>query len=67
LRKVEIRGFVIYDPDEVSHGSNGEGVCASIEHLLFNEDYPQEWSFESVSDVEINEEEADASREVSTQ
>lgn len=62
MRKVEIRGYVIYDPDEVTHGANGDGVCAGIEDFLFNEDYPQEWSFESVSDVEINVEEADESR-----
>ena len=59
MRKVEICGYVIYDPDEVPCGSNGDGVCGSIEDFLFNEDYPCEWSIESVSDVEINVEEAE--------
>lgn len=57
IRKVEIRGYVIYDPDEVNHGENGAGVCASIEHVLFNEEYPREWSFEPLSDEPVEWEE----------
>lgn len=57
MRKVEIRGYVIYDPDEVNDGA---AVCGRIEDALFNEDYPREWSFEPVSDTEINYVEEDA-------
>lgn len=53
MRKVEIRGYVIYDPNELpTDRGSGKEVCGHIEDLLFNEDYPQEWSFEVVSDKE---------------
>ncbi|QOT13708.1 hypothetical protein JNUCC32_31415 (plasmid) [Paenibacillus sp. JNUCC32] len=55
MRKVEIRGYVVYDPEEVA---SGDLICGRIEDMLFNEDYPREWSFEAVSDTEVpNEEE----------
>ncbi|GAA0840563.1 hypothetical protein GCM10008915_36370 [Bifidobacterium pullorum subsp. gallinarum] len=61
MRKVEIRGYVIYDPEEIA---SGDLICGRIEDLLFNEDYPREWSFESVSDAEVvYEEEAVASEQ----
>lgn len=55
MRKVEIRGYVIYDPNELYRPDiGGPEVCSRIENLLFNEDYPREWSFEAVSDVEVD-------------
>lgn len=59
MRKVEIRGYVIYDPSELRSGS-GDEICGRIEDMLFNEDYPQEWSFEVVSETEIDAKEDDA-------
>lgn len=55
MRKVEIRGYVVYDPEEVCCGSrDGDAVCRRIEDGLFNEDFPREWSFEPVSDTDID-------------
>ncbi|WP_340028968.1 hypothetical protein MHB71_04965 [Paenibacillus sp. FSL H7-0940] len=58
MKRVEIRGFVVYDPDEVRNpGIGGMEVCARIEDLLFNEDFAVEWEFTAVSDTEFNVEE----------
>lgn len=55
MRKVEIRGYVVYDPEEVRWGNrDGQAVCARIEDVLFNEDFPREWSFKPVSDTEVD-------------
>nr|WP_154895253.1 hypothetical protein [Paenibacillus xylanexedens] len=58
MRRVEIRGYVVYDPNEVRNPDiGGMEVCARIENLLFNEDFPVEWEFTAVSDTEFNVEE----------
>lgn len=49
MRRAEIRGYVIYDETELSYGD----VASHLEHLLFNEDYPREWSLYVNKDEEI--------------
>nr|WP_187354054.1 hypothetical protein [Brevibacillus laterosporus] len=47
MRKVWLSGYVIYDEDELL---TGEEVAGRIEDLLFNEEFPREWSFSAVKD-----------------
>ncbi|NMF00023.1 hypothetical protein [Aneurinibacillus aneurinilyticus] len=49
MRKTKITGYVIYDENE----TGGQSVASLLEDLLFNQDYPREWSFEVESDEEI--------------
>ncbi|WP_190323024.1 hypothetical protein [Bacillus swezeyi] len=56
MRKVKIEGHVIYNEDELIHGTC---VTHEIDHWLFNEDFPREWSFNAVSDEEVDYDEED--------
>jgi hypothetical protein len=50
LRKVEIKGYVIFDENELSHGDD---IASKIEDMLFNVDGVAEWSIEETSNEEI--------------
>ncbi|ARC67948.1 hypothetical protein CHCC15325_3028 [Bacillus licheniformis] len=56
MRKVKIEGYVIYNEDELIQGTC---VTHEIDHWLFNEDIPREWSFSAVSDEEVDYDEED--------
>lgn len=59
MRKAKITGYVIYDDLEEIYGDSridGETIAGIIEDKLFQEDFPQEWSFEVESDEEIERE-----------
>lgn len=55
MRKVKFEGWIIFDEEELSHGSN---VVAQVEHELFNVDGVMEWEFNELEneDVEYEEE-----------
>lgn len=50
MRKVEIKGYIIFDEDELQHGDD---IVGQIDHELFNIDGVMEWSLEEVSSEEI--------------
>lgn len=50
MRLVEIKGYVIYDDNEMPTGLD---VVYRLENLLFNENFPREWEFTVISDKEI--------------
>ncbi|MBM7029851.1 hypothetical protein [Bacillus velezensis] len=57
MRKVKIEGYVLYNEDELIHGSC---VTDEIDHWLFSQaDFPYEWMFKAVSDEEVSAEEED--------
>jgi hypothetical protein len=49
MRKVEIRGYVIFNEERLNHGNN---IIGQIDHELFNVDGVREWDLEEVSNVE---------------
>lgn len=53
MRRVEIKGYVVYDETETWRIKDGDDVADRIADLLLNEDYPCEWSFEALSDTEV--------------
>lgn len=50
MRKVELKGWVIFDEEELQHGKN---MVGQIDHELFNAEGVVEWSLEEVSNEEI--------------
>ncbi|KAF6630585.1 hypothetical protein H6F38_14250 [Paenibacillus sp. EKM208P] len=50
MRKVEIKGYIIFDEEELNHGSD---IIGQIDHELFNLDGIVEWELEEVNDVEV--------------
>lgn len=50
MRKVELKGYIIFDEEELNHGTN---VVGQIDHELFNVDGVVEWELEEVSNIEI--------------
>lgn len=51
MRKVELKGYIIFDEEELNHGEN---VVAQIDHELYNVDGIVEWELEEVSNIEID-------------
>lgn len=51
LRRVKFEGYIVYKPDELSHGS----VEGEISHALFNTEFPVEWVINEVSNEEESE------------
>lgn len=43
------RGYIIFDEDELQHGSN---MIGQLDHELFNVDGVKEWEFEEMENVE---------------
>lgn len=52
MRKVEIRGYIIFDEEELNHGNN---IVGQIDHELFNVEGVIEWELEEVSNREVDE------------
>lgn len=50
MRKVEIKGYIIFDENNLQHESN---MVAQIDHELFNVEGVVEWSIEEVSNEEV--------------
>lgn len=50
MRKVEIKGYIIFDEEELNHGNN---IIGQIDHELFNVEGVVEWELEEVSNEEI--------------
>jgi hypothetical protein len=51
MRKVELKGYIIFDETELSHREN---IIAQIDHELFNVDGVVEWDLEEVSNEKID-------------
>jgi hypothetical protein len=51
MRKVELKGYIIFDDEELSHGIH---MVEQINHELLNVDGVVEWDLEEVSNVEID-------------
>lgn len=49
MRKVELKGWVIFDENELQHGKN---MVAQIDHELFNVEGVMQWSLVEVSNEE---------------
>lgn len=54
MRKVEIKGWIIFDEEELQHRTN---MVGQIDHELFNVEGVREWNLEEVSNEEIEYEE----------
>jgi hypothetical protein len=54
MRKVEIKGWIIFDEEELQHRTN---MVGQIDHELFNVEGVREWCLEEVSNEEIEFEE----------
>jgi hypothetical protein len=54
MRKVEIKGWIIFDEEELQHRTN---MVGQIDHELFNVEGVREWCLEEVSNEEIEYEE----------
>jgi hypothetical protein len=50
VRKVEIKGWLIFDEEELQHKTN---IVGQIDHELFNVEGMREWCLEEVSNKEI--------------
>jgi hypothetical protein len=50
MRKVELKGYIIFDEEELSHGNH---MVEQINHELYNVDGVIEWELEEVSNIEI--------------
>lgn len=50
MRKVELKGWVIFDENELQHGKN---MVAQIDHELFNVEGVMQWSLVEVSNEEV--------------
>lgn len=50
MRKVEFKGWIIFDEEECNHGKD---MVGQIEHELFNIDGVREWSLEELNNNEI--------------
>lgn len=50
MRRVEIKGYIIFDEEELNHGNN---IIGQIDHELFNVEGVVEWELEEVSNEEI--------------
>ncbi|MET3209714.1 UNVERIFIED_CONTAM: hypothetical protein ABIC26_002661 [Paenibacillus sp. PvR008] len=50
MRKVEIKGYIVFDEEELNHGDD---IIGQIDHELFNADGIIEWELKEVNDVEI--------------
>jgi len=48
-RRVELKGWVIFDENELQHGKN---MVAQIDHELFNVEGVMQWSLVEVSNEE---------------
>lgn len=49
MKRVEIKGYIIFDETELSHGD----IVAEIDHELFNVEGVMEWDLQEVSNEEI--------------
>lgn len=56
MRKVEFKGWVIFDEEELQHGND---MVAQIDHELFNVDGVRVWSLKELNNNEIEYEEED--------
>lgn len=56
MRKVFLQGYVIFDDEELQHGTD---IVAQIDHELFNVDGVREWCLEELSNEEIEYDEED--------
>lgn len=56
MRKVEFKGWIIFDEEECNHGSN---MVGQIDHELFNLDGVSTWELTEISNEEIEYEEED--------
>lgn len=54
VRKVEIKGYIIFDETELNHGND---IIGEIDHELFNVEGIVEWHLEEVSNEEVRNEE----------
>lgn len=54
MRKVEFKGWIIFDEDECNHGTN---MIGQVDHELFNVEGVREWSIDELSNEEIEYEE----------
>lgn len=50
MRKVEIKGYIIFDEEELNHGND---IVGQIGHELFNVDGIVGWDLEETSNIEI--------------
>lgn len=50
MRKVELKGYIIFDEEELNHGIH---MVEQINHELYNVDGVVEWDLEEVSNLEI--------------
>ncbi|MDR6779458.1 MULTISPECIES: hypothetical protein [Paenibacillus] len=51
MRKVEIKGYIIFDEEELNHGND---IIGQIDHELFNLDGIVEWKLEEELNEEID-------------
>ncbi|KAF6565362.1 hypothetical protein G9G63_09390 [Paenibacillus sp. EKM202P] len=51
MRKVEIKGYIIFDEEELQHGND---IVGQIGHELFNVDGVVEWELEETNNAKIN-------------
>lgn len=50
MRKVELKGYIIFDEEELNHGKH---LVEQINHELYNVDGVIEWELEEMSNIEI--------------
>lgn len=50
MRKVKFEGWIIFDEDELQHGTN---IVGQIDHELFNVEGVVEWDINEISNEEI--------------
>jgi hypothetical protein len=56
MRKVLFRGYIIFDEEELQHGTN---MIGQLDHELFNLEGVKEWSFEEMGNDEVEWDEED--------
>lgn len=56
MRKVEIKGYIILDEEELNYGNN---IVGQISDDLFNVEGVVKWDLEEVSNIEIEYDEED--------
>lgn len=50
MRKAYIKGWIIFDEEELQHGTN---IVGQIDHEIFNLEGVRAWDLEEVSNEEI--------------
>ncbi|QSF43446.1 hypothetical protein [Paenibacillus tianjinensis] len=60
MRKVEIKGYIIFDEEELNHGVH---MVEQINHELYNVDGVVEWELEEVSNIEMDYENIEGNEE----